>query len=115
MAFNPESVTYTLSVEPEYIPLEGNVLASGDDAEDTAAENAVRNELEAGNEWAWCVVTVTASHPGLPFVGRDTLGACSYASEDDFTQPGGYYDDMKAEALRDLLSQVEDVRTALCE
>jgi hypothetical protein len=114
MAFDPSRVTYTLRIEPEYIPLEGNVLASGNDAEDKAAENDVRTQLRAGNEWAWCCVTVEAHYPDFPFVGRDTLGACSYASEADFTQPGGYFDDMKAEALRDLTAQVDGIREALC-
>lgn len=99
-----DEVTYTLECLPEDIGVRGNALASGDDGEDRRAEDAIIADLEAGNEWAWCCVKVTAEWNG--FEGKDYLGGCSYASEDDFKQPGGYYDDMKQQALDDLYRTV---------
>lgn len=71
----------------------------------------VREQLRAGNGWAWFVAEVRATFGGL--TGRDTLGACSYRSEDDFLAPGGYYDDMCTEAINDLAIQIESVGAAV--
>lgn len=57
----------------------------------------VRDQLAAGNEWAWCTVRVVARWHGI--TGDDSLGCCSYESEEQFRQPGGYFDDMKSVAL----------------
>jgi len=103
--FDPTEVTFTLSAVPDDVPLKGNVMASGDDAADREAEDAVRADLEAGNVWAWASVTVTAKWAG--FEGTDNLGGCSYKDEADFRE-GGYYDDMLAESLADLISNIED-------
>jgi hypothetical protein len=103
----------TISCEPEDVPVEGNALASGDAAEDRAAERWVRRQLARGNQWAWCTVIVRAEYAGL--MGRDVLGCCSYKSERDFKQPGGYYQSMVDEALRDLASQLERVEASLDE
>lgn len=103
-----DEVTYTLDVQPEDIPVRGNALASGDDEEDRRAEDEIIERLEAGDVWAWASVVVRAEWNG--FVGRDYLGGCSYANEDDFKAPGGYYDDMKQQALDDLH---REVRSAL--
>lgn len=100
----PESeITYTLTLEPEYESFEGN-FATGDDDLDQSTEEWIREQLEAGNEWAWCSVKVTASWNG--FKGSDYLGMCSYQSEDDFRE-GGYFEDMKAEARTALVTEVE--------
>ena len=112
--YDPARVAYRVEVEQDDTPLAGNVLASGDDVQDREAEEWVRSELDAGNDWAWGVVRVTAVHPGLPFVGKAYLGACSYASQEDFER-GGYFEDMKAEALADLECQIAAVRAELCE
>lgn len=102
-----DDVEYTIECLPETTPLKGNVLASGDDEEDRRAEDWVREQLEAGNEWAWCVVKVSATLGD--FEGIDYLGVCSYESEQDF-KDSGYYDDMKAEALASLKSIVARYR-----
>lgn len=73
-------------------------------------EEFIRQELANGNDWAWCKVRVTAqwiAPDGTTFEGHDYLGGCSYRSEEDFKQPGGYYDDMKKEAYADLQKAVE--------
>ncbi len=107
-----DEVTFTLHCEPEDIPVEGNAMASGDDAVDKEAEQWVNDQLANGNEWAWCHVILIAEWEGLE--GRDTLGACSYKSREDFMQPGGYFDDMKAQAFADLQAQVDRLGKAIC-
>lgn len=95
-------VEFILECEPESAPIEGNASAIDDETDrETAAW--IRDQLDAGNEWAWCAVTVTARWKG--FTGCDHLGCCSYRSRKDFEQ-GGYYEDMKAQALADLNDQV---------
>jgi hypothetical protein len=94
-------VAYTLDIEPEDIPVRGNAMASGDDAVDRRAERWVNRQLRAGNQWAWCSVTVTASRG--EHEGHDHLGACSYRDTQQFIEPGGYYEDLKDEAYRELL------------
>lgn len=95
-----DEVTYSIECLPEHTGVRGNAMASGDDAADKEDENRIIADLESGNEWAWCCVKVTATWNG--FTGKDYLGCCSYASEDDFKVEGGYYDDMKQQALEDL-------------
>jgi len=99
-------ITFVIEAIPEDALVRGNAMASGDDQIDRDVEDAIFADLERGNQWAWCSVTVTARCGG--FQGHDYLGCCSYASQDDFCQPDGYYwDDMRREALRDLLDNLE--------
>lgn len=95
------------------IPVRGNALASGDDAEDKACEDAILARLDRGDEWAWALVEVRASFEG--WKASDFLGACSYASEDDFRTPGGYFEDMRETALRELAGKMEDARDKLAD
>ena len=97
-----DDVTFTVTCEPEHIPVRGNAIASGDDELDAATEDKILADLEAGNVWAWCCVKVTAEWQG--FKGTDYLGACSYESEEQFmdTEEGFYLPDMRERALDDL-------------
>ncbi len=95
-----EEVTVRLQAEPESIPVEGNACASGDDDFDREVEHNILCRLQQGDLWAWAAVTVVVSWGR--FEGRAHLGCCSYADEEDFRQPGGYFDDMVAEALEEL-------------
>lgn len=97
MTLQPE---YWVTIEPEEIPVEGNAMASGDDEADRAEEQAILERLDAGDDWAWCTVVVHARLGDA--VGTAALGCCSYADEDDFKAPGGYYEDLCAEALEDI-------------
>lgn len=97
---------FTIEAQSEWIPVRGNAQASGDAADDRAVEDAIIARLNAGDEWAWCCVVVTARWNG--FEGTDTLGCCSYESEADFKRTGGYYDDMKIEAHKRLCDAIED-------
>lgn len=99
-----EEITYTVECKPEWEDYRGNCSAI-DPETDREAEELIRRQLADGNEWAWCSVKVTAHWNG--FRGYDYLGCCSYASREDFCQPGGYYDDLKAEARAALITAVE--------
>jgi hypothetical protein len=117
-------VEFTIECEAETIPIRGNALASGDEAQDREAEQWIHDELERGNPWAWCCVVVrarlvvTATQKGrvpidCTLEGIDSLGACSYASEADFMK-SGYVDDMKAVALADIQAQVDALAPIVC-
>ena len=93
-------IAIRLKSEPEFIPVEGNASASGDDAFDREVEGSILRRLEQGDIWAWAMVTVTVSWGS--FSASDHLGCCSYADEKDFRQPDGYFDDMVDEALTEL-------------
>jgi len=95
-----DEVTFTIECLEEDLQIEGNAMASGDDAVDQGVYDWIRGELERGNEWAWCCVKVTAAWGG--FRGEDYLGGCSYRSREDFEQSNGYCADMKDRALDDL-------------
>lgn len=105
-------VVYSIECLPEDTPVRGNAMASGDESVDREAEDRILAELDSGNEWAWCTVRVTAEVDGIPVTGEDYLGCCSYASEEDFRQPGGYFGDMKEQAKDDLLQKLESLATA---
>lgn len=96
--------TITLTHDCEDIPVRGN--ASAIDAEtDRETEDEIFRQLDSGNDWAWCNVTVTASFRG--FEASDHLGACSYASEADF-RACDYFADMVRSALIALGDQIQE-------
>lgn len=99
---------YRIVVQPEYEPVRGNYLVSGDPEEDKKAEDEVIARIERGDVWAWALVRVDAVVvlDGETFVGTDFLGGCSYYSQADFERDE-YFQDMKHEAfraLKDILS-----------
>lgn len=108
---NEADIEYTLELLPEDMPVRGNALASGDESEDKRAEDAILKELE-WNPWAWCCIKVTASWHGIK--GVDYLGGCSYKDEMEFKQEGGYYEDMKAQALEDLKRTIREMQAKVC-
>lgn len=99
----------TIECEPEHVPIGGNASAI-DEETDRENEAAIREQLRAGNAWAWCTVVVRAEYLGIE--GTDVLGCCSYASEADFKQ-GGYYDDMVRHALNELAEKLALAAEAL--
>lgn len=103
-------VTFTVECLGEDISVRGNAMASGDPEFDREVEAKIIAQLDGGNPWAWCTVRVTAVYKS--FRGTDYLGACSYKSEEDFREAGGYFDDMCQAALADLNNEI--ARTALC-
>lgn len=112
MKFNLSEVEYSLTVEMDEMQVEGNALASGDDALDEKVENEIIERLNAGDVWAWACVKVTATWNGIE--GTDYLGGCSYKDEKDFKQNSGYYESMKDEALEDLKRTIKEMQTKVC-
>lgn len=104
--------TFTTECLEEDIPYVGNCSAM-DDETDKANEDWIRDQLDRGNEWAWCCVRVTATF--ATFKGTDYLGGCSYLSQKDFEQPGDYYDDMKHEAFNRLVKAIDEAKQSLAE
>jgi len=103
-----KDVVFVLACEPEQEPIEGNCSARDPDT-DRATADWIRSELDHGNDWAWCCVTVTAvwqSAAGPTWTGSDSLGCCSYRSEYDFRTAGDYFQDMKDQALDNLNAQI---------
>ena len=98
-------VEYSVHLHPEYDGPEGH-FDTGDSEEDAKICRKIREDAE-WNEWAWCTVEVRATWKCVS--GNDFLGACSYASEDDFKH-GGYFEDMKAEAFAELCSKIESLQ-----
>ena len=98
----PEHVYYELEAREEYDSPEDHFT----DPDDAAF---CHNQLARGNMWGWCCAHVMAkftTDEGEEIVGDDWLGGCSYLSEEDFKQPGGYYDDMKKEAYAELCKKL---------
>ena len=107
-----DDVEFTIDIGPEDLAIEGN--ASAIDPETDAETVAwIRDQLERGNELAWCQIIVSCRLKGVDsdLRGVDSLGACSYESIEDFKRDG-YYDDMKAGALADLQRQLDELSAA---
>lgn len=91
---------------PEDTPVKGNACAI-DDETDRATEQMIYDQLDNGNEWAWCLIKVTAKYKGIE--GTDYLGGCSYKSKNDF-EKDSYYKDMKQAAFTDLVNNLNKLR-----
>jgi hypothetical protein len=99
-------VAWSVEAMEEDILVRGNAVVSGNDEEDREIEDAIIQDLEDGNEWAWCTVAVRGQYKGLEAV--EYLGACSYKDEEDFHK-GGYLEGMKKEVVDNLNRQVEAI------
>ena len=105
-------VTFSIEVEPDETPVRGNACASGDDELDRETEDEITRRVNNGDVWAWACVRVVATCEG--FRGESSyLGGCRYKGERDFSEPGGYFDDLCAEARADLETNIADARRRL--
>lgn len=68
--------------------------------------NKIINDLNNGNEWAWCCVRVIGKYKGL--TGEYYLGGCSYESEEHF-RTCDYYEDMKNDVYNQIINQLEEL------
>lgn len=110
---NRPAITFSLTWEPEDIPVEGNVSAI-DPHTDAENEQRVLSSLAAGDELAWCCIVVTATHHPSGLQGVNYLGAVTLESEADM--PGiAWYHGMFTEALADLCTKMREMRQALGE
>lgn len=109
MKFCPTKVKFGVDVREEELSVRGNAMASGDDDYDRNVEDKILEDLESGNVWAWCEVTVIASYEGIDGVfGYDHIGGCSYMDEQDF-RSCDYFQDMKERAKIELRTKLEAI------
>lgn len=101
-------VSFSLECLTEDDPIEGNASAI-DEATDRETETWIREQLSAGNEWAWCTVKVVCSWEG--FHAAEYLGCCSYESEASFR--ASEYEQMCDEALTSLNRQIAETVATL--
>lgn len=96
------TIEYRLFVLPEEDSPEGQF-------EDPDQLAHVLAAINTGNPFAWFTAKVTATieFEKLVYEGADYLGGCSYNSKEDFCAPGGYWDDMKKEALSRLMETLK--------
>lgn len=98
---NSPDIEITVSAELDEIPVRGNAIASGNDADDKAVEDEIIARVESGDVWAWCTVRVRVTYRGV--LSADSyLGACSYAGEAEFRADSGYYGDLVDECIAEL-------------
>ncbi|MFA5571628.1 MAG: hypothetical protein WDA42_00855 [Candidatus Bathyarchaeia archaeon] len=104
----PEDITYTLLCLEEDLPIEENASAC-DEETDAKVEQWIKNQLNSGNPWAWCCVHLRGAyvHQEKTYTADDYLGACSYASQEDF-EKDGYYEDMKEMIAAEISKQISD-------
>jgi hypothetical protein len=101
-----KDVDFEVLCFPEDMALEGNCIASDNEEYDKKVENDLREQLENGNEWAWCRVEVIGTYKSL--TATEHLGGCSYKSEAQFKRDG-YYKDMKNQVLQELNEKLNEL------
>lgn len=103
----------TVHAEQDDMPVRGNALASGDDAQDKRVEDDIIERLDSGDVWAWASVEVRGTWNGLE--ASAYLGCCCYEDESDFCKPGGYFPQMRDEVIDELTAQAEKIVNAAVE
>lgn len=98
-----DGVTYTLDLEEEDHPPE-------EDFEEQSQIDYVRGEIAKGNLFAFFCAKVTARAGGCE--GVHYFGSCSYKDAADFCQEGGYWPQLKADALAELKGELESAVAA---
>lgn len=101
----PDEVEFSLIQHPENMDYTRDNYTGDANTDDEVVE-WIRDQLNSGNDWAWCQIEVKATWQG--FTGSDYLGGCSYESEEDFKAVGGYWGDMKLEALASLNTHLKE-------
>lgn len=104
--------TVNVSIEPEHDTSPDENFASGDDDVDRAMVEEIDKQLNRGNQWAWCQVEIVVTHDEFGLTETRYLGACSYASEDEFVQGGDYFDDMAQECVDKIEELIAKIRAA---
>lgn len=94
-------VEFTISVDYEDLCVEESFE---DTPDGKAMVKEIKERMGTGDVWAWCSIKVSATWKG--FKGWDCLGGCSYYDQEDFESDGGYYPQMKAEALDKLNEEI---------
>jgi hypothetical protein len=92
----------------EDAPIEGNASATGDDIEDRKTENWIREQLEAGNAWAWCTAIVRVTYHDA-IAAETYLGSCSTMGPEQFQAT-----DIFAEMVNECLLELDRKLAVLC-
>jgi len=100
-----EDIKWRVECLPEYIPISGNAISTGNTEKDIKYERELYQKSKT-NPWAWCTIKVTGEFKGLSC--DDYLGCCSYNSRKDFLECP-YYADIQNGILVDIMSQVQDI------
>ena len=106
LALLRKEVTVTLEHEHEDSAYTDGHFQREDGSNDDEICEWIRDELQSGNYWAWCVAHVTVEYND--FKAEEWLGGCSYRSKEDFIT-GGYYESMINEALEALARNLEGI------
>lgn len=109
--FLEKNADITFKYEPEYETFIGNCSAI-DKETDKRQEAWIQSELDSGNMFAWFYAICTARYRN--FSSWDSLGCCSYKSQEDF-EKDDYYTDMKAQAIDNLADTIIDQYNELNE
>lgn len=99
-------ISFGIIAHDEHLPIIGNAISSGDIEFDKKVENKIIEEVQKGNEWAWCNVEVYGDYNGI--FASAHLGCCSYENKEEFIN-GGYYDSMREDILKDIQSKLRDI------
>jgi hypothetical protein len=114
--FTIDDVDISITVEPEFSPVQGNLIVSGDAEFDKKCEDEIIARLDSGDEWAWCIVKVTVTPKTLTYTdelfGFSLLGGCSYENQEEF-EKSDYYQDMIVWSLEDLNSKSKEIYECL--
>ncbi|CAB4126555.1 hypothetical protein UFOVP75_10 [uncultured Caudovirales phage] len=102
--------TVNLSIEPETDSIADH-FATGDEDTDREIVRQIEDQWNCGNDWAWCLVKIVVTHDKFGLTETEFLGACSYASEDEFVKDA-YFDDMTQECVNRMESTIAKIRAA---
>ena len=117
-------ITIAIHAQQDDVPVRGNALASGDDNEDRRVEDEILQRLSDGDIWAWAHVEVAVYASGVKMMehgtvllidtwASDSLGCCSYESEEDFRIAGDYYEDMVNGCIQAINDKLEGMSNLL--
>ena len=93
----PADLTVFVDALPEIDAPEGNASAWDDEDANRAYWAEIRDRMDSGDEWAWCIVRVTVTDGETE--GTAYLGGCCYANARDFVENSGCMEDLATEAL----------------
>jgi hypothetical protein len=99
--YAPWAISVRVEAKPDFIPVRGNAMASGDAAYDKKVEDKILRRLSSGDIWAWASVEVRVTVMG--YEGYAHLGCCCYGDKEDFIKSSGYYNNMVEQAFEECL------------
>jgi len=109
---NKEEVVFSIEVDFDDLPIRNNAMVSDNPEDDKKYEDKLIARVAFGDVWAWAHVTVRATWKS--FSGRDDLGGCSYANQEEFINDS-YYEGMCHIALLDLQKNIESTARDIAE